>query len=90
MGPEEQALAFGEVVRVMGAGESFGELALLQSDCKRTATVIADLPQEHPAGQKPVALLKITRACYDATVSNLEFLEFLYGMGCVAGIGFGV
>jgi hypothetical protein len=44
--------AFGNVVRVLCPGESFGELALLTRNCKRTATVLAAPAEQGAAEQK--------------------------------------
>ncbi|KXZ43158.1 hypothetical protein GPECTOR_99g793 [Gonium pectorale] len=42
--PEEAEPLFGPVVRLIRPGQSFGELALLQRDSRRTATVITGSP----------------------------------------------
>ena len=67
---------FGKVIRVVKAGDSFGELALLHKHARRTATVIACLPHAVGSGQpsdgqatKGVDLIRIGRQEYDLTVS---------------------
>lgn len=75
---------FGPVIRTLGTGDSFGELALLQSTAVRTATVVV-APDSPAAGDGeqagPVAsrggtsgalLIKISRTSYDATVRALQ------------------
>lgn len=39
--PSMAALEYGPIIRTLSPGEAFGELALLQPHCLRTATVIA-------------------------------------------------
>jgi hypothetical protein len=39
--PSMAALQYGPIIRTLSPGEAFGELALLQPQCLRTATVIA-------------------------------------------------
>jgi len=67
---------FGKVIRIVKAGDSFGELALLHKHARRTATVIACLPHAVDSGQPPdgqvtkaVDLVRIGRQDYDLTVS---------------------
>ncbi len=47
----------GEVVRTLGPGDFFGEIALLDEDARRTATVTASSPME---------LIVLTRASFRA------------------------
>jgi hypothetical protein len=74
---------FGPVIRQLGTGDSFGELALLQSSATRTATVLVapDTASSFTArGQQGTGgaaaagalLIKISRSCYDATVRALQ------------------
>ena len=67
---------FGKVIRIVTAGDSFGELALLHKHARRTATVIACPPHAVDSGQPPdrqvtdgVDLIRIGRQEYDLTVS---------------------
>lgn len=67
---------FGKVIRIVKAGDSFGELALLQTHARRTATVIACVSHAADSGQPPdgqitkgVDLVRIGRQDYDLTVS---------------------
>ena len=67
---------FGKVIRVVKAGDSFGELALLHKHARRTATVIPCPPHTVDSGQpsdrqvtKGVDLIRIGRQEYDFTVS---------------------
>ncbi len=67
---------FGKVIRLVKAGDSFGELALLHKHARRTATVIVCLPYAVDSGQPPdgqstkgVDLIRIGRQEYDLTVS---------------------
>jgi len=52
---------YGQVVRLMGPGESFGEVALLQKSATRTATVVAS-----PAPPAPLETAKILQAVESA------------------------
>jgi hypothetical protein len=74
---------FGPVIRLLGTGDSFGELALLQSSATRTATVLVapdsggSLTARGQQGARGAAaagalLIKISRSCYDATVRALQ------------------
>ena len=79
-GPLQQGLdvdaCFGKVIRAVHAGDSFGELALLQKHARRTATVLACAPDPHasqeamPRAAGGVDLIKIARNDYDLTVSS--------------------
>ena len=67
---------FSKVIRIVKAGDSFGELALLHKHACRTATVIACPPHAVDSGQpsdgqstKGVDLIRIGRQEYDLTVS---------------------
>lgn len=68
---------FGRVIRTVRAGESFGELALLQKHARRTATVVScalDAPgcdQAMLCNAHGVDVIKIARKDYDLTVSQL-------------------
>jgi hypothetical protein len=67
------AATYGGVIRVMAAGESFGELALLQKGITRTATVAAAAPPgAGEAGGEGVSLIRISRRCYDQAVRSLQ------------------
>eukprot|EP00873_Tetraselmis_striata_P036443 jgi/Tetstr1/456707/TSEL_043407.t1 len=83
---------YGPLVRVLTPGSSFGELALLQRNAQRTASVL--VPPAPPSAAAPeggegegefrgVELIRITRECYDQTVNQLmtqqlaELLETL-------------
>lgn len=67
---------FGKVIRTVHAGESFGELALLQQHARRTATVLTSAPDPHashesmPPAAGGVDLIKVARTDYDLTVSS--------------------
>lgn len=75
---------FGPVIRTLGTGDSFGELALLQCRAVRTATVVVEPDRTDEAGMGGggagsssgggggALLIKISRACYDATVRALQ------------------
>lgn len=79
-GPLQQGLdvdaCFGKVIRAVHAGDSFGELALLQKHARRTATVLACAPDPHasreamPRAAGGVDLIKVARNDYDLTVSS--------------------
>ena len=76
-GPLPQGLnlraCFGKVIRTVHAGESFGELALLQKHARRTATVVSRAPNAPGSGGASahgVDLIKIARKDYDLTVSH--------------------
>ncbi|KAA6419574.1 MAG: hypothetical protein FRX49_10499 [Trebouxia sp. A1-2] len=80
---------FGKVIRIVKAGDSFGELALLQTHARRTATVIACVSHAADSGQPPdgqitkgVDLVRIGRQDYDLTVRALQQqqLEDLVGL----------
>lgn len=66
---------FGKVIRTVKAGQSFGELALLHKQARRTATVIACAPESADSEQQGtefthgVELIRIARRDYDLTVS---------------------
>lgn len=80
--PECFTARFGPVIRTLGTGDSFGELALLQCSATRTATVMvaADSspsntttePGLDAAAASCALLIKISRSCYDSTVRALQ------------------
>lgn len=70
--------SFGNVIRRVAAGSSFGELALLHKHARRTATVLtATVEAPRSAGESAspsaqgVDLIKISRKDYDLTVDHL-------------------
>ena len=79
-GPLQQGLdlgaCFGKVIRTVHAGDSFGELALLQKHARRTATVLTCAPDPHashgalPCAAGGVDLIRVARNDFDLTVSN--------------------
>jgi len=81
-GPECFTARFGPVIRTLGTGDSFGELALLQCSATRTATVMvaADSSPSNTmtesgldaAAASGALLIKISRSCYDSTVRALQ------------------
>jgi hypothetical protein len=62
----------GPVIRTMCAGESFGELALLQKGLPRTASVAAAGGGDGCGPDEPALLIRISRRCYDQTVRSLQ------------------
>ena len=80
-GPLQQGLdldaCFGKVIRRVRAGDSFGELALLQKHARRTATVLTCAPESHDPHEshaaKGVDLIKVARNDYDLIVSSQHF-----------------
>ena len=79
-GPLQQGLdvdaCFGKVIRTAHAGDSFGELALLQKHARRTATVLTRALEPHasheamPRAAGGVDLIKIAKNDYDLIVSS--------------------
>ena len=63
--PEEAEERYGEVIRVLGPGESFGELALLNRSARRTATILA---APNTQGRGPAA----GESCFAAQVETCE------------------
>lgn len=85
-GPLQQGLnldaCFGKVIRTVHAGDSFGELALLQKHARRTATVLTCTPDPHESHEvashavEGVDLIKVARNDYDLIVSSQHFLAY--------------
>ena len=60
---------FGKLIRTVTAGESFGELALLQQNAHRTASVLTSPIASGQRDSGAISLLSIARKDYDAAVS---------------------
>ena len=70
---QELEAAFGKLIRTVTAGESFGELALLQQNARRTASILtspagAEAGDADRHGRGTVSLLRIARKDYDVAV----------------------
>ena len=72
MSEQQLEQSYGPVVRLLGAGESFGELALLQRGMPQIASVAATPAAGVPAAGDGVTLIRISRRCYDQTVRSMQ------------------
>ncbi|GIL61974.1 hypothetical protein Vafri_16223 [Volvox africanus] len=79
--PTELDSMYGTIIRTITPGQSFGELALLHRDSRRTASVITGAPPPSPpapelsAHDQPVDLLCITRNTYNHTVRAAQVTQ---------------
>lgn len=68
--PSIAELEYGPVIRTLSPGETFGELALLQPQCLRTATVIATLSHNEEGSGPATDSLQGSRQSDDEFSSN--------------------
>ncbi|GFO28020.1 CAMP-dependent protein kinase regulatory subunit [Plakobranchus ocellatus] len=69
---------YGIYVGKIDAGKSFGELALINADCVRNATIISD---------EPTDLLSVDRDLYNRSLRAFQAQEFAERKDFVAGFG---
>ena len=67
---------FGKLIRTVTAGESFGELALLQQSARRTASVLTSSPASDQRDSRAISLLRVARTDHDAAVSPLVLYSY--------------